>query len=138
MNIRAIHAGWRKFCLDQMTPEPWRNGGGVTRTIAASADPCGILWRVSVADIVQDGPFSIFQGIDRTALLIGGQRLSLREDGLQIQLQADGEAAQFPGEALLQAKLDDARPLRLRQIAPDMDHGADGSSFNCRLPAHCR
>ena len=55
MNIRQISAGWRTFCIDAVTPEPWRNGGGLTRTIATSADHDGIVWRVSVADINQDG-----------------------------------------------------------------------------------
>jgi environmental stress-induced protein Ves len=115
MNIRAIHAGWRKFCLDEMAPEFWCNGGGITRTIASSADRGGIIWRVSVADIVQDGPFSIFPGIDRAALLISGQGVRLHEGPLQKRLQQGSEAAQFSGEALLQATLDDG-PVRLWNV----------------------
>jgi environmental stress-induced protein Ves len=123
MNIGPIDAGWRTFCLDAMTPEPWRNGGGLTRTIATSADHDAIVWRVSVADITHDGPFSVFPGIDRAALLISGQGVSLGEAGLQNRpqnrlkkrLQAGGEAAQFRGEALLQATLDDG-PVRLWNV----------------------
>ncbi len=119
MNIRQIDAGWRTFCLDAVTPEPWRNGGGLTRTIATSADHDAIVWRVSVADITHDGPFSVFPGIDRAALLISGQGVSLDDAGLQNRLkkrlQAGGEAAQFPGEAMLQATLDDG-PVRLWNV----------------------
>ena len=120
MNIRQINAGWRKFCIDELTPEPWRNGGGLTRTIATSAGHGALIWRVSVADIVQDGPFSVFPGIDRAALLVSGEGVSLHEAGLdqaglQKRLQAGGEAAQFSGEAVLQATLDDG-PVRLWNV----------------------
>jgi uncharacterized protein len=45
--------------------QPWRNGGGVTRTLLAR--PRGDAWqvRVSVADVAVNGPFSRFPGVER-------------------------------------------------------------------------
>ncbi|MFN9927385.1 MAG: HutD family protein, partial [Phenylobacterium sp.] len=47
---------------------PWKNGGGITRELAvwppgASFDD--FVWRVSMAEVHQDGPFSSFPGVDR-------------------------------------------------------------------------
>ncbi|WAL98446.1 HutD family protein [Streptomyces sp. Je 1-369] len=39
---------------------PWKNGGGTTREVAE-----GAAWRVSVADVAGDGPFSLFPDTDR-------------------------------------------------------------------------
>lgn len=59
---------------------PWKNGGGETREIAifppaASLDTLD--WRVSMAVVAQDGPFSSFPGIDRTLCVIEGAGMDL-------------------------------------------------------------
>ncbi|GIF97064.1 HutD/Ves family protein [Catellatospora citrea] len=58
----------------------WRNGGGVTREIAAF--PAGVddfRWRLSIADVAADGPFSAFVGYRRviTVLTGAGMRLTV-------------------------------------------------------------
>jgi len=63
---------------------PWKNGGGVTVEIAihppgASVDAFD--WRVSMATVAQDGPFSSFPGIDRTLAIIEGNGLALAISG---------------------------------------------------------
>ncbi|MBM7325185.1 HutD family protein, partial [Agrobacterium sp. S2] len=48
---------------------PWKNGGGVTTEIIvhpAKASMADFDWRISMANVAQDGPFSIFPGVDRT------------------------------------------------------------------------
>ena len=58
-----------------LTPRPWKNGGGVTREIAAHPPEAGLDgfdWRLSMADVASDGPFSAFPGIDRTLTVIEG------------------------------------------------------------------
>jgi environmental stress-induced protein Ves len=51
----------------------WANGGGWTTEIVAEPSTDRWTWRLSVADVEVDGPFSLFPGIDRTiALLRGG------------------------------------------------------------------
>ncbi len=58
---------------------PWRNGLGSTveimkRTIPDSED---FAWRISMADVVTDGPFSCFNNYDRTLLLLDGNGMTL-------------------------------------------------------------
>ncbi|WBO21006.1 HutD/Ves family protein [Sphingomonas abietis] len=64
---------------------PWKNGGGVTREVAASPDGAGFDrfdWRISMAEVASDGPFSLFPGVDRTlAMLSGTMRLAIAGDG---------------------------------------------------------
>lgn len=71
--------------LADCTPQPWRNGGGVTRELLiwtrpnrVSSEPTGSDWsvRVSVADIAHDGPFSSFPGIDRYFAVLEGKALN--------------------------------------------------------------
>ena len=61
----------------------WRNGGGWTREIHAEpADAGDWGWRLSIAEITADGPFSTFEGVDRELVLLAGEGLRLRfEDG---------------------------------------------------------
>ena len=70
-------------------PMPWKNGGG--RTIEIAAHPVGatldeFLWRVSIADVERDGPFSRFPGIDRTIVLLEGAGMHLRSGTRDIEL----------------------------------------------------
>ena len=60
--------------LADTPPQPWRNGGGVTRELLAW--PAGGDWqvRVSVADIEADGPFSRFPGVERWFAVLRGRR----------------------------------------------------------------
>ncbi|CAB3752768.1 Protein Ves [Paraburkholderia solisilvae] len=61
---------------------PWKNGGGVTREIAAYPHAAGydtFIWRVSLADVEQAGPFSRFAGVDRTLVLLSGAGMLLDE-----------------------------------------------------------
>ncbi|EGD04024.1 hypothetical protein B1M_13530, partial [Burkholderia sp. TJI49] len=49
-----------------LVASPWKNGGGVTREIAAFPPGAALdafAWRVSVADVGAAGPFSRFDGI---------------------------------------------------------------------------
>ncbi|MFD5619547.1 HutD family protein [Streptomyces yangpuensis] len=58
----------------------WKNGGGVTREIAAwpaDADMESFRWRASIAEVAADGPFSGFPGIDRTLTLAEGAGMDL-------------------------------------------------------------
>lgn len=59
---------------------PWKNGGGETVEIAvfpqgASVDDFD--WRISMATVASDGPFSIFPGIDRTLSILEGNGMAL-------------------------------------------------------------
>ncbi|ENN84103.1 hypothetical protein RHSP_78706 [Rhizobium freirei PRF 81] len=63
---------------------PWKNGGGETVEIAVSPDGAGLAdfdWRVSMATVATDGPFSIFPGIDRTLSILDGEGMTLFIEG---------------------------------------------------------
>jgi environmental stress-induced protein Ves len=79
--VKLVEAG-------ALPPTPWRNGGGVTRAIAAepedaSFDDC--LWRVDLSDIGRAGPFSHLAGLDRTLVPLT-RGLVLTVDGLSHEL----------------------------------------------------
>ncbi|MEM5446459.1 HutD family protein [Paraburkholderia guartelaensis] len=107
----------------ELVPAPWKNGGGVTREIAtgcaAGASPDGFAWRASLADIAQAGPFSCFEGIDRTLVLIDGAALHLNEARAGEQephathtLERALDIARFAGEAAIDARIA-AGPVRV-------------------------
>jgi environmental stress-induced protein Ves len=87
---------------DEYKMTPWKNGHGVTEEIVVwpgSADTASFAWRVSIAHVDQDAPFSVFEGIDRTIALIDGAGLNLSlPDGRTERLTKDSEPFAFPGE----------------------------------------
>ncbi len=92
---------------------PWKNGGGVTREVAArppGAGMDGFDWRVSLADVAADGPFSAFPGVDRVLTVIEGDGLVLEVEGRSTRLEPGAPFA-FPGEAAVVARLT-AGPIR--------------------------
>lgn len=121
MNVRALPAGVRRFLLADLPSEPWRNGGGLTRTVARSAgDGEGPLrWRVSAADITRPGDFSVFDGIDRTAVLLQGPGLALQAGSERWVFEGVGAVAQFPGELPLYATLGASGAARLWNVMTD-------------------
>jgi environmental stress-induced protein Ves len=76
------HLGIVRFA--ELPAIPWRNGGGVTREVAASgrSGPHSFDWRISIADVSHPGPFSVFRGVDRVITLVEGERMDLVIDGV--------------------------------------------------------
>ncbi|MHB1871608.1 MAG: HutD/Ves family protein [Steroidobacteraceae bacterium] len=61
---------------------PWRNGRGTTLEIAREpANGEGFAWRLSLADIAEDGEFSAYPGYSRALVLVDGLDLRLRFRG---------------------------------------------------------
>jgi environmental stress-induced protein Ves len=84
----------------------WKNGTGWTREIARLPDREDWDWRLSIAEIERDGPFSVFPGIDRELVLIRGNGLRLRfEDGEARELQRPHERIRFAGERAVDGEL---------------------------------
>jgi hypothetical protein len=87
----------------------WKNGGGSTTEIAvvppdASLDSFD--WRVSMARVASDGPFSEFAGIDRTLAVVTGDGLSLTiGDAAPILLDRNADPISFAGDAPTSARL---------------------------------
>jgi environmental stress-induced protein Ves len=65
---------------------PWKNGKGETVEIAVSPPAPGATvdnfdWRISMATVAEDGPFSVFGGIDRTLSVLTGEGITLSVAG---------------------------------------------------------
>jgi environmental stress-induced protein Ves len=87
---------------------PWKNGGGHTMQIAshpADADLASFVWRVSVAEVTQDGPFSPFAGVDRTLVLLTGAGMKLAGDSEPMELRTPFEPLSFSGDEALHCSL---------------------------------
>jgi environmental stress-induced protein Ves len=91
---------------------PWKNGGGETREILVSPPgaPLNELdWRISLATIASDGPFSFFAGIDRTLSIIQGAGIRLFVDDKAPELLLDNsDPYTFAGESTTSATLVDS------------------------------
>lgn len=87
-------------------PTPWRNGGGITRELVAWPSPEAWIARVSVADIVADGPFSAFPGVDRWFAVLEGDGVELTHDGgAPVRLRTGDAIHRFRGETATQCRL---------------------------------
>ena len=62
-------------------------------------------WRISIADIEQDGPFSPFPGVERSIMLLDGDGVVLNGPGISHQLKNFYHPFHFPGDAILSARL---------------------------------
>ena len=100
--MKIIRAG---SCL----ATPWKNGGGSTTEIAA--EPSGASldtfdWRISMAHVAADGPFSAFPGIDRTLVVIKGSGLVLTIGaGVPVTLACGSDPISFAGDIATSARL---------------------------------
>ncbi|MFF3017676.1 HutD family protein [Streptomyces sp. NPDC057939] len=94
-------AGLRILRAADRTAVPWKNGGGVTREIAARPAPSGtgdFAWRVSLAEVDADGPFSVFPGVDRTLTLAEGAGMDLTVEGEHRLVDERWAPRHFPGD----------------------------------------
>ncbi|MER6116489.1 HutD family protein [Streptomyces sp. NPDC001743] len=85
----------------------WKNGGGITREIAASpgATTDAFDWRVSLADVAADGPFSLFPGVDRTLTVVEGAGMDLMVDGEHHIVDEPYWPHDFPGDVETDGRL---------------------------------
>lgn len=58
----------------------WKNGAGWTSEILRVPDSDDWQWRLSIAEIEADAPFSAFPGMERELVLLSGNGLRLRFD----------------------------------------------------------
>jgi uncharacterized protein len=80
---------------------PWKNGGGTTAEIASFPEGSGFEtfgWRISMADVETDGPFSTFPGIDRTLIVLRGGGLELDVEGASMILDEPSSKLSFSGD----------------------------------------
>jgi environmental stress-induced protein Ves len=86
----------------------WKNGGGVTREVAAFPEGAGLAdfhWRVSLADVADGGPFSVFPEVDRIITLVRGAGMALTVDGVETTVGEPYRPFAFPGDAATDCRL---------------------------------
>ena len=89
---------------------PWANGMGVTTELYVHNNEQSdrILWRISMASVSSDGPFSHFAGYDRILVLLDGPGLRLsHQDGTEHCLTNAYQLATFAGDVATHAALID-------------------------------
>ena len=88
---------------------PWKNGGGVTTEIAIAPAGAGFDdfdWRISTATVGVAGPFSRFDGVDRSLAILQGDGLKLAIDGAApFDLTPASTPCVFTGEQAAHAAL---------------------------------
>jgi hypothetical protein len=109
MLVRLLDpAGFRRM--------PWKNGGGETIEMLVhpdGADLAAFNWRISMARVASDGPFSRFEGIDRTLSVLEGRRLVLDFGASQTLLDPLSEPFPFAGDAAVTGAVPDGPILDL-------------------------
>lgn len=98
----ALPAENRLQALD-VAPRRWDNGGGLTRDLVCDADPWR--WRLSLADIGADGPFSRMPGVQRWFAVAEGAGVELLLGGVPTVVRPLDPPLVFDG--------DEAPPCRL-------------------------
>lgn len=77
----------------------WKNGAGWTSEILKVPGAEDWHWRLSIAEIESDAPFSAFPGVERELVLLSGNGLRLRfDDGHTHELLPPHDKIRFAGE----------------------------------------
>jgi environmental stress-induced protein Ves len=86
----------------------WKNDGGWTTEIAREPgdSAADFRWRVSIADIESDGPFSTFPGVSRELMLLSGSGVELDiDDAPPLRLTERFQRVRFEGESRVDCRL---------------------------------
>jgi environmental stress-induced protein Ves len=106
MNPRLSNlSNWQQKRLADAPPIPWRNGGGITHELAAWPGGAAWRWRISVAEVASDGPFSRFEGIDRHFAVLSGAGVRLTFPDRQVMLTAQDAPFAFSGDEACDCQL---------------------------------
>lgn len=84
------------------TRQPWKNGRGLTTELWRLERDGQLLVRLSRAAVVEDGPFSVFPGIERNLTVLSGPGFRLTGSGLDLRCDPLVPVA-FPGDVALMA-----------------------------------
>jgi environmental stress-induced protein Ves len=115
--------GVRHLRFDDYRVTPWKNGNGVTREIASAAVSVGSAlvgsasvgsaligsgtppdWRISMATVTEDAPFSSFPGVVRTLGVVEGAGIELTVEGHSRLIGVGDEPAVFAGDVPTSAR----------------------------------
>ncbi len=135
------------FHRDELSKTPWKNGGGITREIACS-EPGAPYWRLSLADVTQDGAFSTFSGLNRVLTVVEGAGMILKTGTEEIHANPL-KPVSFSGETPVMGLLKDgpvqnfnliydATVLKAEAFVGDIDEALKSIRFeNCATAIYC-
>lgn len=113
----AVH----RVLLADVAPQPWRNGGGLTRELLAwPAGAAAWQLRVSVAEIRRDGPFSVFAGVQRCFQVLSGAGVLLGAGAAARRLTPADAPWAFNGATGLDCQLLDGPTLDLNLMVQEV------------------
>ncbi len=93
--------------FDEHRAMPWANGLGTSYEVASDRNVDGVwTWRVAIAPVVLDGPFSVMPGVDRELVVIEGNGMVLEVDGESVKC-LPGQVVRFSGDSATCAQLVD-------------------------------
>lgn len=90
------------------TRQPWKNGKGTTTELWRLERDGQLVVRLSRASVVEDGPFSLFPGIERNLTVLSGPGFRLTGPGLDVRCEPLVPVA-FPGDIPVTASETDCR-----------------------------
>jgi environmental stress-induced protein Ves len=96
---------WKQIRLQDVPVSPWKNGGGTTQSLVCWPSPSDWVFRMSVARIDSDGPFSEFKGVDRWFAVLSGEGVVLQFPERRVEVGALDKAVQFSGDVPCQCSL---------------------------------
>jgi hypothetical protein len=131
--------------------QPWKNGGGVMQELLVRRSGPTTGWRVGLAEIAADGPFSDFPGIERRFAVLDGAGVVLTIDGIAHRVTPESGPLTFDGGARTTCALIDGSTQvvnllleglrgRLVRVDPGAPFRSDAAwcGLYARLPGACR
>ena len=116
--------------------QPWKNGGGTTTELfRLSKDSNDFVFRISSAKVEKNGPFSLYENIDRVLILLKGKGLRLITSNGKSEMKNELEMYSFSGETAIDCELIDGECLDFnvmtdRRFARAQVSIAKGTTFN--------
>ncbi len=103
----VVSVSVRELRREDYPVTPWKNGLGITREVLRH--PVGTTgetfdWRLSMAEVTADAPFSPFPGIERHLVVVAGGGLRLVIDGRRRTMGVGSDAVVFSGGAVVTAR----------------------------------
>ncbi|HQO10036.1 MAG TPA: HutD family protein [Clostridiales bacterium] len=93
---------------DKYKSMPWKNGKGTTRElyIRSEEGKDEFIFRLSIAGVTENGPFSDFSGYDRVLMMLEGNGVDLKHsDGTSHKIRGYSDMAVFSGDLKTTAEL---------------------------------
>jgi environmental stress-induced protein Ves len=102
---------WQQIKLQDVPPSPWKNGGGTTQALVCWPNSTEWIFRMSVARIDSDGPFSEFKGVSRWFAVLQGEGVALQFPEKRVVLDSKDPVLKFSGDSPCQCCLTEGPTL---------------------------